>query len=161
RRRCARRPTICRWSSSSRCPRRRRSSDPAGGASTPSIQFVTIHDRSTNLWPRICLPDPRARDGGRAMSAPLPITKPPPGTLAERFVPIARSAGASGEDATDPDPRAVVRHVLRILDALSAGEVGDGVSRSTISFLTLLRQQEELGDLSYASPEQARGEIVD
>src|SRR6185295_6600292 len=40
-------------------------------------------------------------------------------------------------------------------------EVGDGVSQSTLSFLTLLRQHEAQGDMSYASPEQARGESLD
>jgi hypothetical protein len=85
-----------------------------------------------------------------------------PGSLAERFWSIAHSSGpAGGDDTTNPEPRAVVRHVLRILDALSAGEVGDGVSHSSVSFLQLLRQQEQLGDLSYASPEQARGESLD
>ncbi len=84
-----------------------------------------------------------------------------PGSLAERFWSIARSVGASGDDSTDPDPKAIVRHVLKILDALSAGEVGDGVSQSTLSFLTLLRQHEAQGDMSYASPEQARGESLD
>ena len=98
------------------------------------------------------------------MSAPastVPLAKRAPGSLAERFWSIAKSSGPSGDDATSPDPRAVVRHVLRILDALSAGEVGDGVSSSTVSFLQLLRQQEQAGDLSYASPEQARGESLD
>ena len=55
----------------------------------------------------------------------------------------------------------MVRHVLKILDALAAGEVGDGVSQCSISFLALLRQHEAMGDLSYASPEQARGETLD
>lgn len=95
------------------------------------------------------------------MAAPASMTKRPPGSLAERFWSIARSSGPAGDDTTNPDPRAIVRHVLRILDALSAGEVGDGVSQSTISFLALLRQQEAAGDLSYASPEQARGEALD
>ncbi|MFI5289924.1 MAG: hypothetical protein ACHQ17_09760 [Polyangia bacterium] len=88
-------------------------------------------------------------------------TKRPPGTLAERFWSLARAAGPTDEDATSPEPKAVVRHVLHILDALSAGEVGDGLSQSTLSFLNLLRQQEAAGDLSYASPEQARGETLD
>jgi hypothetical protein len=92
---------------------------------------------------------------------PVASVKRPPGTLAERFWSIAKSAGPAGDDSTNPEPKAVVRHVLKILDALSAGEVGDGVSQSTISFLTLLRQQEAAGDLSYASPEQARGETLD
>jgi hypothetical protein len=89
------------------------------------------------------------------------VAKRVPGSLAERFWSIARSTGPSGDDTTSPEPEAVVRHVLRILDMLSAGEVGDGVSTSSISFLQLLRQQEQLGDLSYASPEQARGESLD
>src|SRR5581483_11454077 len=77
---------------------------------------------------------------------------------------IAKSAGPAGpydDDTTNPDPKAVVRHVLRILDALAAGEVGDGVSQSTVSFLARGRQQEGEGDLSYASPEQARGDAID
>ncbi|MGZ3440059.1 MAG: hypothetical protein ACXVDD_11105, partial [Polyangia bacterium] len=96
------------------------------------------------------------------MSAPssLPFAKRPPGSLAERFWSIVKSTAPS-EDETSPDPRAVVRHVLRILDALASGEVGDALSQSTVSFLQLLRQQEQAGDLSYASPEQARGESLD
>ena len=97
------------------------------------------------------------------MSAPSPLpstAKRPPGTLAERFWSIVKSAGQS-DDETSPEPRAVVRHVLRILDALASGEVGDALSQSTVSFLQLLRQQEQAGDLSYASPEQARGESLD
>jgi hypothetical protein len=97
------------------------------------------------------------------MSAPssLPLAaKRTPGSLAERFWSIVKSGSQSG-DETSPEPRAVVRHVLRILDALAAGEVGDALSQSTVSFLQLLRQQEQAGDLSYASPEQARGESLD
>ncbi|MCA1664859.1 MAG: hypothetical protein LC659_11405 [Myxococcales bacterium] len=97
------------------------------------------------------------------MSAPssLPLAaKHTPGSLAERFWSIVKS-GSQPDDETSPEPRAVVRHVLRILDALAAGEVGDALSQSTVSFLQLLRQQEHAGDLSYASPEQARGESLD
>ena len=97
------------------------------------------------------------------MSAPQPLSslgKRPPGSLAERFWSIVKS-GSVGADETSPEPKAVVRHVLRILDALAAGEVGDALSQSTVSFLQLLRQQEQAGDLSYASPEQARGESLD
>jgi hypothetical protein len=88
------------------------------------------------------------------------LAKRAPGSLAERFWSIARAAAPSEEEGTR-DPQVVVRDVLRILDLLSAGEVGDGVSQSTVSFLQLLRQQEQAGDLSYASPEQARGEALD
>ena len=95
------------------------------------------------------------------MSAPSPISlKRPPGSLAERFWSIVKSTTPSS-DETSPEPRDVVRHVLRILDALASGEVGDALSQSTVSFLQLLRQQEQAGDLSYASPEQARGESLD
>ena len=94
------------------------------------------------------------------MSAPA-LAKRAPGSLAERFWSIAKSTGPTGDDTTNPEPQAVVRHVLRILDALASGEVGDGVSQSTVSMLQLLRQQEQAGDLSYASPEQARGESLD
>ena len=92
-------------------------------------------------------------------SAPMTlgeIGKRPPGTLAERFWSIAKSEGPPGDDS-DADPKAVVRHVLSVLDKLSAGEVGDNLSQSTVSFLALLRQEEAAGNLSYASPEQARG----
>ncbi len=92
--------------------------------------------------------------------SPLPLARRTPGSLAERFWSIVKSNSASG-DETNPEPRAVVRHVLRILDALASGEVGDALSQSTVSFLQLLRQQEQAGDLSYASPEQARGESLD
>jgi hypothetical protein len=91
------------------------------------------------------------------MSAAVP-RKRHPGTLAERFWSLAHSAG---EESTDPEPRSVVRHVLKILDALQAGEVGDGVSQCSVTFLALLRQHEAMGDMSYASPEQARGENLD
>jgi hypothetical protein len=91
------------------------------------------------------------------MSAVAP-RKRLPGTLAERFWSLAHSVG---EESTDPEPTAVVRHVLKILDSLEAGEVGDGVSQCSLSFLALLRQHEAMGDLSYASPEQARGENID
>lgn len=85
--------------------------------------------------------------------------KRPAQTLAERFWSIARAHEADAGD--DTDPVAVVEHVLAILDALDRGEVGDGVSVSTLSFLQLLRSHEVGGDLSYASPEQIRGEEMD
>src|SRR4051812_19150908 len=92
------------------------------------------------------------------MSPPPTRPTPVPGTLAERFWSLAKRA--QGEERSG-DPVRVVAHVLQILDALAAGEVGDGLTRNTISFLYLLRQQEEAGDLAYASPEQARGESLD
>lgn len=79
--------------------------------------------------------------------------------LAERFWSLARAMEHKGGDRNDPV--SIVRHVLRILDALDRGEQGDVVSVATVSFLKLLRQSEINGDLSYASPEQIRGEMVD
>jgi len=82
----------------------------------------------------------------------------PQSSLSERFWSLARVMKQSG----DPnDPVAVVRHVLRILDALDRGEQGNVVSVATMSFLKLLRESEIAGDLSYASPEQVRGEMID
>src|SRR3954468_3802051 len=69
-----------------------------------------------------------ARPGAMAVTA---TRKRHPGTLAERFWSLAHSV--DHEDSTDPEPRAVVRHVLKILDALAAGEVGDGVSQCSVS----------------------------
>ncbi len=79
-------------------------------------------------------------------------------SLAERFWSLAKAMKHKG----DPnDPVSIVRHVLRILDALDRGEQGNVVSVATVSFLKLLRESEINGDLSYASPEQIRGEMVD
>jgi len=84
--------------------------------------------------------------------------KKPTMKLAERFWSLAKAMPHKG----DPDdPVAVVRHVLTILDALDRGEQANVVSVATVSFLKLLRQSEIKGDLSYASPEQIRGEMVD
>ena len=58
-------------------------------------------------------------------------------------------------------PVSVVKHVLAVLDALDRGETGADLSVHTISFLNLLRESEQRGDLSYASPEQIRGETLD
>src|SRR5690606_9420881 len=82
----------------------------------------------------------------------------PPETLAERFWSLAR--GMDGQEDSD-DPVAVVAHVLRVLDALESGQVGENLTANTLNFLALLRQYEVKGDLLYASPEQARGEQVD
>ncbi len=90
--------------------------------------------------------------------------KKAPETLAERFWSIARDLEGDSPAApagAEPDPTAIVRHVLRVLDALEQGAVGDGLTVNTVNFLTLLRRHEMLGDLLYASPEQARGEVID
>src|SRR5687768_6613896 len=84
----------------------------------------------------------------------------PAETLAERFWSVAREMEAEA-GAGDPDPIAVVRHVLRVLDSIDAGQSGKGVTSNTLSFLVMLRQYQIMGDLTYASPEQARGEEVD
>ena len=82
----------------------------------------------------------------------------PPSPLAERFWSIAR-----GQDVDcDPvEPVGVVSQVLAILDALDRGERGAPVSVHTLSFLKLLRESEQRGDLSYAAPEQICGEMLD
>lgn len=78
--------------------------------------------------------------------------------LAERFFSLARDMDVS---PTDRSPVAAVRHVLAVLDALERGESGSEVSVNTLSFLALLRESEQRGDLCYASPEQIRGESLD
>ena len=84
----------------------------------------------------------------------------PAESLAERFWSIARATAADA--ATEAgEPVAVVGHVLQILDQLHAGHTGAGVTANTMSFLVLLRQHQIMGDLTYASPEQARGEEMD
>jgi hypothetical protein len=81
-----------------------------------------------------------------------------PQTLAERFWSIAKGMDLPGEPG---DPTAAVSHVLAVLDALDRNATGPDLSTNTVSFLMMLRQQEMMGDLLYASPEQARGETVD
>jgi hypothetical protein len=92
--------------------------------------------------------------------APVPARKPPE-TLAERFWSLARGKDFRAYHPNKIDPVRVVDHVLAVLDALERGEVGDGLSVNTLSFLKLLREHELRGDLSYASPEQIRGEMMD
>jgi len=88
--------------------------------------------------------------------------KPPQVTLPERFWSLARGMEDSAEDDRDPDPAAVVKHVLAVMDAFERGETStEDVSIRTLSFLKLLRQAELRGEISYAAPEQIRGETVD
>jgi len=82
-------------------------------------------------------------------------------TLAERFWSIARAREGTGLDGDSVDPAVVVRHVLAILDALARGESAGPVSVRTFSFLKLLRESEQRGDLSYAAPEQISGDLLD
>jgi hypothetical protein len=82
----------------------------------------------------------------------------PPETLAERFWSLARGMDRLSDST---EPTAVVEHVVAVLDALDGGKVGRDLTANTINFLTLLRRHEVKGDLLYASPEQARGEMVD
>lgn len=84
-----------------------------------------------------------------------------PASLSERFWSIARVRSGTGVEGDSVDPVLVVRHVLSILDALRRGEGAGPVSVRTISFLKLLRESEQRGDLSYAAPEQISGEMLD
>lgn len=84
-----------------------------------------------------------------------------PASLSERFFSIARVRGGTGVEGDSVDPVMVTRHVLSILDALDRGEGAGPVSVRTISFLKLLRESEQRGDLSYAAPEQITGEMLD
>ena len=78
--------------------------------------------------------------------------------LAERFWSLARGMHGTGRTNS---PVACVRHVLAVLDALARDEVGADLSVATVSFLALLRESQQRGDVSYASPEQLRGETMD
>ncbi len=81
-------------------------------------------------------------------------------SLPERFWSLAR--GMEVEAGEDPDPAEVVKHVLAVLDAFERGETAEkDVSLRTLSFLKLLREAELRGEVSYAAPEQIRGETVD
>lgn len=84
-----------------------------------------------------------------------------PVSLSERFWSIARVRSGTGVEGDSVDPVLVVRHVLSIMDALDRGESAGPVSVRTISFLKLLRESEQRGDLSYAAPEQISGEMLD
>jgi len=88
--------------------------------------------------------------------------KPPQQSLPERFWSLARGMEAEETAGSPPEPAAVVKHVLAVLDAFERGETSDhDVSLRTLSFLKLLREAELRGEVSYAAPEQIRGETVD
>jgi hypothetical protein len=86
---------------------------------------------------------------------PTPIR---PRSFSDRFWTLA--AGPDRPDVDDvPEPLRtviVVRHFLAVLDRLDLGP-----RAAAPSLVSLLRQAELDGDLSYASPEQLRGEILD
>ncbi len=89
------------------------------------------------------------------VSNPVPTPLHPP-TFAERFWILTRAA----EPAVEEEPErsiAIVRYFLAALDgaeALPARTPAAGL-------ISMLRHAELDGDLSYASPEQVRGEMVD
>ncbi len=83
-------------------------------------------------------------------------------SLPERFWSLARGMEADASEGDPHEPATVVKHVLAVMDAFERGETSDkDVSMRTLSFLTLLRQAELRGEVSYAAPEQLRGETVD
>lgn len=79
-------------------------------------------------------------------------------TLAARFWSLARGMETASQNG---NPVACVRHVLAILAALDRGDQGRDLSVHTTSFLALLRESQQRGEVSYASPEQLRGESMD
>ena len=84
----------------------------------------------------------------------------PSESLCDRFWALA-----DGE--CDPSPAAVVAVVRQFIDVLtdvcsgSEKRRGSELSQASATLLALLRRREVEGDLTYASPEQARGETVD
>jgi hypothetical protein len=93
----------------------------------------------------------------RAASEPSVETPAP--TLADRFWQI--HGPPSPTVGGDSDPVAILRHALLVLRELAAVDRDAPATEhtvATLSLLTLLRQQENQGDLTYASPEQIRGE---
>ena len=93
----------------------------------------------------------------RAASEPSVDTPVP--TLADRFWQI--HGPPSPTVGGDSDPVAILRHALLVLRELAAVDRDAPATEhtvATLSLLTLLRQQENQGDLTYASPEQIRGE---
>ena len=85
--------------------------------------------------------------------APTPLH---PLTFAERF--WAQVRGPESDDIPEPLRSVVlVRHFLSSLDRLDAASP----RKAAAALVAMLRQAELEGDLSYASPEQVRGEILD
>ena len=81
-----------------------------------------------------------------------------PGGLAARFWSLARGMESASKNG---NPVACVRHVLAVLAALDRGETGRDLSVNTVSFLALLRESQQRGEVNYSSPEQLRGESMD
>ena len=83
------------------------------------------------------------------------------GTLADTFWTLARQVGHDD----NPDPIGVVEQFLVVLaeftEASPSNPYAQHLSAQSRSLLALLRRHEVEGDLTYASPEQARGEPVD
>jgi serine/threonine protein kinase len=75
-------------------------------------------------------------------------------TFSDRFWAMAR--GPEGDDQPEPERSlGIVRHCLAVLDRV------DNEQRWPGGLIGMLRQAELDGDLSYASPEQVRGESMD
>jgi serine/threonine protein kinase len=92
----------------------------------------------------------RSRDLGARYSSAMTVPEPPPPSLADRF--WSHAPGPETEDLSEPDrSAAVVRNFLTALDHVEQGPM----------LATMLRRAEVEGDLSYASPEQLRGETLD
>lgn len=82
--------------------------------------------------------------------------QPRAATLADRFWSL------SGRSiAEDHSPLKVVGEFLDALDQFQEQRHGTALSEEGETLLALLRRQEVQGDLTYASPEQVRGEPVD
>src|SRR5688572_15220678 len=75
-------------------------------------------------------------------------------TFADRFWALAR--GPETDDVPEPERSLlIVRHCLAVIDRIGDGQKWPG------GLVGMLRQSELDGDLSYASPEQVRGEAMD
>ncbi len=91
------------------------------------------------------------------MLTPAP-TLLPPLSLADRFWSYAAAGAVEPDDAPEPLRSVlIVRQFLASLDRLDA----TSPRKAAAAMVAMLRQSELDGDLSYASPEQVRGEILD